>query len=417
MRNKLSILILTPLFFIISFTLQAQDILQWRGIDRTGYYPSENLMEKWPESGPKILLQREGLPTSYSSVIVKDDIIYTTGIKDSLEILMAINPDGSKKWKTVYGKAWNQSFANARCTPTIEGNSAYVISGRGDIACIDISTGDINWSVNGYAKFEGSWGKWGTAESPLLVDNKVIYTPGGKKTTMVALNKETGETIWESESLRNKTAYTSPVLVERGQLKMIITVLGKYIVCVNAKDGDILWSFNYKEIDDPASGGDINPITPIVIGNEVFVTSGYNHVGIMLVMAEDYRTVSLKWKTNDLDVHHGGVVEVDGYLYAANYTSVVDGNWSCISWDTGELEYEQNWKGKGSIIATDSFLICYDERRGHVGLVKINPEKFEIISEFRVEAGRGPHWSHPAIFNDKLYIRHGDALVVYEIGE
>ncbi|HKK61952.1 MAG TPA: PQQ-binding-like beta-propeller repeat protein [Bacteroidales bacterium] len=373
-------------------------------------------MEKWPDKGPDILLELKDLPATYSSVIVKNEIIYTTGIKDTLEIIMAIHPNGSTKWQTVYGKAWDKSFNHARSTPTIEGNNAYVISGRGNISCIDISNGMLQWSVDGHKKYEGSWGTWGIAESPLVVDDKVIYTPGGNRTTMVALDKENGETVWESPSLENKSAYTSPLLVERGDLKMIISVIADYVICVNADDGEILWSFYYKGINDPKRGGSINPVTPIVNDNEVFVTSGYNHVGIMLQMAEDFRSVNMKWKTNDLDVHHGGVVEVDGYLYGANYTSVVNGNWTCIDWDSGALKYEEKWRGKGSIIATDGFLICYDERRGHVGLVRITPEKFDIISEFRVVQSRGPHWSHPAIFNDKLYIRHNDALVVYSIG-
>lgn len=411
----MQVLILTLTAVFTSLSMNAQDIIQWRGIERTGYYPSKNLLEKWPDGGPEILLEKEGLPTTYSSVIVKDEIIFTSGIEDSLEVLMAIYPDGSRKWKTVYGKAWDQSFPNARCTPTIEGNYAYVISGRGDVACIEINNGRQKWSVDMQKKYKASWGKWGIAESPLIVDDKVICTPGGNRTTMVALDKATGKTIWESRSIKNKTAYTSPLLVVRGNMKMIITVLAKHVVCVNAENGEILWKYNYKDIDTPSNGSTINPVTPIAKGNEVFVTSGYNHVGIMLEMTDDFRSVNMKWKTKDLDVHHGGVVEVDGYLYAANFTSIVDGNWLCLDWDTGALQYEENWKGKGSIIATDGFLICYDERRGHVGLAKITPEHFTVISEFRVEKGRGPHWSHPSLYDDKLYIRHGDALVVYDL--
>lgn len=412
-------LFLLPVSFIylFSFSIYAQDILEWRGINRTGHFISSNLLDKWPGNGPPLLLHVDNLPTSYSSIVYKDGIMYTTGIEDSLEILTALYMDGSTKWQTKYGLAWDQSFPNARCTPTIDSNKAYVISGRGDLACIDISNGKIVWSFDGYGKYKGKWGKWGVAESPLIIEDKMIYTPGGDSTCMVAIDKRSGSSIWQSESLKERTAYTSPVYVKRGINKMIITVLAKHVICVDANNGDILWKFNYKELDTPASGGDINPVSPIVVGNDVFVTSGYNHVGIMLQMAEDYKSVSLKWKTKDMDVHHGGVVEKDGYLYAANYTTIVDGNWTCLDWETGEKQFEENWKGKGSIIASDDKLICYDERRGHVGLADINPRQFKIHSSFRVEHGRGPHWSHPTIYDDKLFIRHGASLMVYDIGK
>jgi len=417
MPNFRQVLLFVLLFLIPSNFVSAQDVLEWRGVARTGYFPSSNLLDEWPENGPELILQVEDLPKSYSSVVMKDGIMYSTGIVDTTEILTALYMDGTVKWSTIYGKAWDESFANARSTPTIEGGFAYVISGRGDVACISIWNGEKEWSFDGYTEYSGKWGTWGVAESPLIVEDKLIYTPGGDETTMLAVDKKNGKLIWQSESLNEKTAYTSPVYVERGSNKLIISVLAKHVICINADNGKLLWKYNYKAIDTPSSGGDINPVTPIVVGNDVFVTSGYNHVGIMLHMAEDFNSVTLKWKTSDLDVHHGGVVEMNGYLYAANYKTIVDGDWTCLDWNTGEVQFEENWKGKGSIIASDGKLICYDERRGHVGLVDLNPKQFVVKSSFRVEPGRGPHWSHPTIYDDKLFIRHGEALMVYNIGK
>ena len=71
--------------------------------------------------------------------------------------------------------------------------------------------------------------------------------------------------------------------------------------------------------------------------------------------------------------------------------------------------------GKGAIIFSDGVLYCYGEN-GEVGLVKPNPEKFELISSFRLNKGSGEHWAHPVIREGRLYIRHGDALMVYHIG-
>jgi outer membrane protein assembly factor BamB len=62
-------------------------------------------------------------------------------------------------------------------------------------------------------------------------------------------------------------------------------------------------------------------------------------------------------------------------------------------------------------------LYCYDEKRGNFGLVKADPAKFEIISSFKIPLGKGAHWAHPVIHNKILYVRHGNALMAYDIAE
>jgi hypothetical protein len=50
-----------------------------------------------------------------------------------------------------------------------------------------------------------------------------------------------------------------------------------------------------------------------------------------------------------------------------------------------------------------------------VALANPNPEKLDIVSEFQITKGEGPFWPHPVIKNGKLYIRHGDWLMVYQV--
>jgi len=411
-------LYITLIIFLLlqgSFDSNAQSQTQWRGLDRSGYYPAEKSYEQWPEGGPELLVHVENLPESYSSVVVKDDVLYTTGIKEGDEILTALRPDGSILWSTVFGRSWDKSYRPARCTPTIEENRAYLISGGGSLACVDLLDGKLRWSLEGHSTFGARTGNWGTAESPLIVGERMIYTPCGDQTTMVAVSKHDGSILWTSESLGDQSGYVSPVLFSSGDLKLIITVTGNYVIGVNALDGEIFWKLDYGSLEDGMMGADINPVTPLIKGNEIFVTSGYNHVGVMLRMASDCRSVEVKWISEDLDVHHGGVVEVDGYIYGSNYTSIKKGNWLCVDWDSGELKYEQEWQTKGQIITSGGMLFCYDERRGNMAMLEATPSGFLPLSEFTVLYGNGPHWSHPSIYEGKLYLRHGTSLLVYRL--
>ena len=92
------------------------------------------------------------------------------------------------------------------------------------------------------------------------------------------------------------------------------------------------------------------------------------------------------------------------------------GNWACLDWNTGQLQYAVEWENKGSIISAENMLYCYEEKNGNIALVEATPEGFDVISSFRIEHGKGPHWAHPVIQDGVLYIRHGSALMAYDIG-
>ena len=159
----------------------------------------------------------------------------------------------------------------------------------------------------------------------------------------------------------------------------------------------------------------IKCVTPIYHDGKIYVTGGYDHGGFMLRLTDGGSNADIQWTDQVLDVHHGGVVLVEGYLYGSNWLSNNDGNWCCIDWNTGAKKWENHWKCKGSIISAEGLLYIYDERSGFVGLVRADPEKFDLISSFKISKGSGPYWAHPVIHNGKLYVRHGKALMAFNI--
>ena len=110
-------------------------------------------------------------------------------------------------YEVAYSAPWGDTYPETRTTPAIDGDKAYVISGSGEIVCLDIKDGKIVWKVDGGNIYGRKTGNWGTSECPLVYDDKVIYTPAGDQTTMVALNKDTGELIWKTESFGDTGAY------------------------------------------------------------------------------------------------------------------------------------------------------------------------------------------------------------------
>ena len=244
---------------------------------------------------------------------------------------------------------------------------------------------------------------------------------------MVALNVNTGEVIWESESIGDPINYASPILIEHNGKRQIITITGKHIIGVHPETGQIEWRFNdwgrdyWRKIAPDArfiSEESTTPVSPLYNNGRIFIASGYDFGAFMLQLNPTATAVSVVWRNDDFDTHHGGVVLINGTLFGTNWISNSQGNWMAVDWNTGATKYNTPWegnKGKGSIITADNMLYCYDERRGNIGLVKPNPEKFDVVSEFRITKGEGPHWAHPVINNGILYIRHGNALMAYKV--
>lgn len=143
---------------------------------------------------------------------------------------------------------------------------------------------------------------------------------------------------------------------------------------------------------------------------------GYDYPAVMLEMDAAGTSVSEKYFNTTLDNHHHGVVQYDGYIYGSNWANNKQGSWVCLEWDTGEVKYEEDWDTKGVLVMADGFFYAYNER-GNVGLVKPGPDGFEVVSQFRITKGAGPHWAHPAIADGKLFMRHGEVMMVYDIKE
>jgi len=395
------------LLLLVPFIAESQ-IAQFRGPQRTGSYPDKNLLDKWPDGGPQLLLTIEGIGKGWSSAVTNDKAIYITGMKDTLDYLTSIDLTGKINWQVPFGRSFQNSFKDTRCTPTVEGNNVWVISGTGKLSCFDATTGKENWSVFVDKTYQSKWFNWGVAESVLVVDNKVICSPYGAMTALVAYDKNTGKLIWQSKSVGGKRSFVSPQLYTYKNFKYILSSNTEKTIAVNAENGDIAWEYKTK-------GAEISANTPLFKGNEIYITCGYDAHSVMLKMAEDGKSVSEKWVDSILDNHHGGVVVVNGTIYGSNWIGNDNGKWCSLDWNTGKIGYETKWNNKGSIITADNKLYILEEKTGNVGLANPNPAKFDLVSYFKLDKGTGDYWAHPMIHDGKLYIRHGDMLMIYNI--
>ena len=400
-------------FLALIFMPANAQIHQFRGPDRDGKFPESGLLKEWPKSGPELLLQYEGIGDGWSSVVSNGTYIYASGKIDSMDHLTCLDFDGNKKWQVAYGKAWKGSFPGTRSTPTIEEDRIYIISGIGELVCLNAESGDINWKIDVDKEYQAEWHVWGVAESPLIVDDKVICSPAGALTTFVAFNKMNGEEIWKTPGTNGQRSYVSPILHKFNGKKYILGASASDLFIVDPENGRIKASYKYfnPSLWKWQPKGMIWANSPVAKDNMIFISIGYDYPAKMLKVNDDVTSIEEVYTSTLLDNHHHGIIELDGWIHNNA------GAWACIDWDTGEVMYDEEWHSKGEMVYADGLFYVYNEKSGHVGLVQPTPSGFNVISEFKVEKGRGPHWSHPYIFDGKLFLRHGDVLMVYNIKE
>ncbi|MBE3069533.1 MAG: PQQ-like beta-propeller repeat protein [Planctomycetes bacterium] len=391
-----------------SAAARADDWPQFRGPDRDGRSAEQGLLTQWPEGGPKRLWTVRDVGEGYTHVAVAGGRVYVTGLVGGEGVLRALTPDGQPVWQAGYGPEWAKAHPGARSIPTVHDGLVYLTSGVGNAACFDAASGKRVWFVKLFEEYGAAQVQWGYAESPLVDGENVFFTPCGQKATMVALNRKTGKPVWASPALGQGSSFCSPLMVRHGAARMIVTLTEKAVVAFSPDDGKVLWQHPYENFRQN------HPVTPIYHEGLLYVTSGYGKGAVGLAVAADGLSVKPLWEQPRQDPVHGQAVRVDGYVYAASHQKA-NGRWSCVDLKTGRLAWEDAGIGKsGSVIFAGGMLYGYSED-GVVGLMRPSPEKCQVVSTFKVTEGEGSHWAHPVVANGRLYIRHGEALMCFDV--
>jgi outer membrane protein assembly factor BamB len=385
----------------------AVDSLMFRGPTRDGKYPEKNLLKQWPESGPKLIWSITGLGGGWSSAVTANGLIFVTGIDENKDgQLQALDSDGKPKWKVNYGKEGDGGgHPGARTAPTVDGDHVYIMSCMGRLMSFEAQTGKKLLDIDTFERFKGKQIQWSIAESVLIDGNNVICTPGGPDASIVALNKNTGETVWTTKGLGDPSCYCSANIVTVGGKRLLITQVKESVVGVDPANGAVLWKH---ELKHPMG---IKPITPAFGDGMVYATAGRGAGGIMLQLSADGASANLKWENKDLDGFHHGVIFLNGHIYGTGQKAM---GLVCLGAATGNVKWVAKETGMGAIVYADDMLYVYSEK-GTMRLIKPDLAAFSQVSSFKVTEGAGEHWAHPTISNGRMYIRHGDALMAYDI--
>ncbi len=423
MKTSLSLLaILTTLTALPSSAL-AESWPVWRGdIEGSGKTAETNLPLTW---GPeKNVRWRVALPERGNSTPVIDQgrVFVTQAVDaDKFRGLYCYDREsGALLWKTglTYDKDERSHRDNPYCSasPATDGKHVFAAYGSAGVACYTLEGKQVWHRDLGAIDHE-----WGNSSSPVLHGKLCfIYQGPGKGAHLVALDKESGETVWRYDEPEWKPGERTDGFRGRSDGEGIIGSFSTPILIV-AKNGreELVMTFPTEvRAFDPATGkslwhcGGLNPLvytSPVYADGIIIAMGGYqgNSLAVRTGGDGDVTDTHRLWHK---ERHNGGIgsgVAKDGHFYYHDSGGIV----TCLEIESGDTKWEERLPGKGK--SWGSFVLSghtiYSlSQPGDSALIKANPEKFEPIGE--VSDLKEHTNASIAVSEGELFIRTYDAL-------
>ncbi len=410
-----------------TIAVETSDWPQFHGPARDAICREKGLLQAWPEGGPKLLWTLKGLGRGYSTVSIARGAIVTMGDlpagedpagDEEAQFVLAFDLQTRRQlWATRIGPA--HADGGPRCTPTVDGDRVYAVGTDGELVCLSAATGEIRWRRNFVDDFQGKFmAVWKFSESPLVDGDRLICTPGGPEATIVALDKLSGKVLWKCAVGElgplgaEGCGYCSAAIAEICGVRQVVQMVGRGVVGVDVATGRLLWGYN------DVANNIANITTPAVRGNYVFASTAYNTGSALLKISrdgDDFNADEVYFiHSRDFQNHHGGIALVGDYVYGGHGPN--RGDPACIELATGEIVWKERAPARGSaaVLYADGHLIFrYD--RGEVLLIAATPEGLKIKGRFEAPEDEGPAWAHPVIHQGRLYLRHADLLLCYDL--
>jgi outer membrane protein assembly factor BamB len=222
----------------------------------------------------------------------------------------------------------------------------------------------------------------------------VLLDVGGEGASTVALDKDTGELIWKSGD--DMGGYASPVVATIGGTRTVVMFKAGHVVGLDAKNGKELWRSPWK------TDYDVNAASPLVLGDRVFISSGYN-AGCAMVQITGGKAKEL-WRNKNLRSHVNSPVFAQGSIFGVD-GNTGGGNLVCLDPATGERRWEEKSVKGGALIAADGRLIQVTEK-GELVVSEASPAGFKELLRAKVLDGRC--WVQPTLANGRLFVRNNE---------
>ena len=388
------------ILIVLPFAAKGADWPNWRGPNHDGISK-----EKLPRPDFSKILWRKDIGVGFSSLAVSAGRVFALGCSGekngNKETFYCLNAENGKPlWKDTYPAALvDYLHEGGPCaSPTVDGKRVYGLSKSGRLVSYDIDSGKKHWVVDLMEKAElPRPPEWGFAASPLILGDLLIV----EATFTCALDKNTGKEIWRSQVY--KPAYGSPVAFEFEKQMYLATLKTDGLVILDAKTGKTVafqdWRTSFRT----------NSTTPIVVGNKIFISTGYRR-GCALYEF-DGKNLRQIYTNKNMSNHMNNSVLLGEYLYGFDGNTHQAGpkQLVCMKLADGKVQWRQDGYRCGSLMAVQENLLVLGET-GNLALGTASPKGFKPTTEAQILRGRC--WTVPVYSGGRIYARNAAGNLV-----
>ncbi|MEW6249576.1 MAG: PQQ-binding-like beta-propeller repeat protein [Planctomycetota bacterium] len=401
-RPAAHLLLLAPACLALAATtLAADDWPCFRGPRYDGISPEKGLRTDWDQVPPRVW-ERE-LGSGFSAFALVGGKAYTAGTQDKQQVLFCLDAaTGATVWHVPIEKEFREGSGGdgPRGTPTVADGRAYIQGALGRLVCCDAATGEVIWSAQYSAK-----PKWGYSHSILVEGDLAITQAGGDEGAVVALNRRTGEKVWQAGG-KAPVGYGTPYPFTMAGKRYIAVFLAKKLLIVHAQDGKeaatVPWETDW----------DVNAAAPIFHDGHLFVSSGYKTGSAVFKLepAGDGLKADKVWGIDKVILgKFQSACLWEGKLYVADERAL-----KCVDFLTGKLLWKEDGiRDQGaSVLIADGHLLAFNGT-GELYIGPLSPDQWAPTAQ--VELLTGKSWTVPILHDGKLYVRNLKTAACYNL--
>ncbi len=412
----LLILLAIPFF---SAPLRADDWPQWRGSNRDGIWRETGIVEKIPAAGLPFRW-RAKVGNGYSGPVVAGGRVFVNDhiFDPERERLLCFDEaTGKPLWEYSYPTNYkDMEYGNGpRASPTVHEGRVYSLGTQGHLICADAAGGKLIWKKSLTDDLQGRVPRYGVSAAPLVVDDLLIICAGGETdTSVVALDRKTGELRWKA--LADRPAYSAPILTEAGGARQLIVWTADNINSLDPLSGKVHWQIPWKATFDPAQ----MVANPVRHREHLLLMGAWNRGSKMLTLDAAKPAATILWETpvKPTTTLTTPLFQDDGCFYAILGNGIL----ACLDENTGKEVWSTREPTSGSF--SNGHLVANGDRTflfnstGHLILCRLTVKGYQelgrclLVEPTAGYRAQGPiTWAHPAFANKCVFARNDRELV------
>lgn len=401
-----------------SVVLGSEDWPHLRGPRYDGTSSETGLSDSWPAKGPPQYWSIE-LGQGHSGFIAAEGALFTQRQTLGGQFLLCLDPhDGHPIWETRYDWAWQPkgAYPGPYASPTWYKGKVYYNSPAGITGCVDARTGASIWSRNLREEFQGRGCEFGYAATPFVEDDRVVVPVGGPSSSLVALNADTGQTIWTAGS--DPASYCPAFPFTFQGKRCVVGYLQNSFILVDAATGKVLYRQAF------STGYDEHSAWPLYSEPDLLLTAPFRAPASCLQLQpgpEEGLLSRPRWVSREMSNDIVSSVLYQGHVYGFDLREAQSskhrpsrGTFRCLDWTTGNVRWATDRVGHAAVLAADGKLFLLNDS-GTLILARAEASAYHELARTQLFADE-ICWTPPTLWRDRLLVRSPSRGICLYVG-